>query len=124
MNMKMKSLSLAVLGLAFAGSASAACVQGNLSAWSFTQAVGGTVTVFDGGLNTPPSECRINTVLTSPVGAAGAFVRDDTPANESRYRAQFLLNVDSLAGINAGQNVKLFSASTSTLSQSFPDVII
>lgn len=127
MSMKMKSLSLAVLGLAgfaFAGSASAACVAGNLSAWSATQQVGGTVTVTAGGLNTPASECRINTAITANVGAASAFVRDDTPANENRYRAQFLINVDSLTGINGTQVVKLFSATTTTLSQAIPDVAV
>lgn len=127
MNIKMKTLSLAVLGLtgfAIAGSASAACVAGNLSAWSATQATGGTVTVVSGGLNTPPSECRINTALTTPVGGASAFVRDDTPANESRYRAQFLVNVDALSGINSTQVVKLLSVTTSAPSQSVPEVVV
>lgn len=126
MNTKMKSLSLAVLGLtafAFAGSASAACVAGNLSAWSATQAIGGTVTVVAGGLNTPPSECHLNTVLTANSGSAGAYVRDDTPANEARYRAQFLVNLDALAGINSAQSVKVFSATTVTPSQSIPESI-
>ena len=126
MNIKMKSLSLAVLGLtafAFAGSASAACVQGNLSAWSATQALGGTVTVVAGGLNTPPSECRINTALTANSGGSAAAVRDDTPANEGRYRAQFLINVDALAGINGLQGVKLFTLTTAAPSQSIPDVL-
>ena len=125
MNMKMKTLSLAVLGLAglaFAGSASAACVAGNLSAWSATQAVGGTVTVVAGGLNTPPSECRMNTALTANLGSAAAAVRDDTPANEGRYRAQFLVNVDALVGLNGLQGVRLFSFSTLAPSQGIPDL--
>lgn len=127
MNMKMKTLSLAVLGLAglaFAGSASAACVAGNLSAWSATQAVGGTVTVASGGLEAPtPSECRLDTAITANSGSAGAYVRDDTPANEARYRAQFLMDVGNLTGLNSAQPVKLFVASTLTPSQSVPDVV-
>ncbi|MEO6104726.1 MAG: hypothetical protein ABIP44_13950 [Pseudoxanthomonas sp.] len=126
MNMKMKSLSLAVLGLAglaFAGSASAACVAGNLSAWSATQQAAGTVTVVAGGLNTPPSECKINTTLTGNSGSAGAYVRDDTPANEARYRAQFLINIDTLSGINGTQSVKVFGASTATPSQSIAELV-
>ena len=128
MNIKMKTLSLAVLGLtafAFAGSASAACVAGNLSAWSATQQVGGTVTVATGGLETvgTPSECRIDTAITANSGSAGAYVRDDTPANEARYRAQYLMNVDALTGLNSAQPVKLFVSSTLTPSQSVPDVV-
>ena len=127
MNIKMKTLSLAVLGLtglAFAGMASAACGPANLSAWSATQAVGGTVTVATGGLEaTTPSECRLDTSITANSGSAGAYVRDDTPANESRYRAQYLMNVDALTGLNSAQPVKLFVASTLTPSQTVPDVV-
>ena len=71
MNIKMKTLSLAVLGLAgfaIAGSASAACVAGNLSAWSSTSAIGGTLTVATGGLESAPqtpSECRLDVAVTA-----------------------------------------------------------
>lgn len=122
--MKMKTLSLAVLGLAFAGAANAACVPANLTAWSATQAVNGTVTVATGGLESPTaSECRLDATLTANLGSAGAYVRDDTPANEGRYRAQFLIKLTGLAGITSSQPVKIFAASTATPANSVPEVV-
>ena len=116
MNIKMKTLSLAVLGLAsfaVAGSASAACVAGNLSAWSSTSALGGALTVATGGLEGSPSECRLDASVTAGPGAS-AFVRDNTPANEARYRAQYLLNIDALGAITSIQTVNVFTATTET----------
>lgn len=131
MSIKMKSLSLAVLslaGFAFAGSAMAACGgtvgapgTGNLAAWSQSLVNAGTLNVATGGLIT--SECRLDAVLTGGGGSSAAYVRDDTPANESRYRAQFLLNVSALTGINTSSAVRVFSATTLAPSAGVPDVV-
>ena len=117
MNMKMKTLSLAVLGLAglaFAGSASADCVAGNLSAWSSTSALLGTITVATGGLETSPqSECRLDTSLSNNPGST-AFVRDNTPAAEARYRAQFLIDTTPTGALTGLESVKIYGAATDT----------
>lgn len=128
MNTKMKTLSLAVLGLtafAFAGSASAACVAGNLSAWSSTSAIGGTLTVATGGLESAPqtpSECRLDVAVTASF-STGVFVRDNTPAAEARYRAQFLIDNTSAGPMQLTENFKAFGATTDTPSASIADVV-
>lgn len=128
MNIKMKTLSLAVLGLAgfaIAGSASAACVAGNLSAWSSTSAIGGSLTVIAPGLELAPqtpSECRLDVAVTASF-STGVFVRDNTPAAEARYRAQFLID-NTLAGSMAlTDNFKTFGASTDTPANSISDLV-
>ena len=126
MNMKMKTLSIAVLGLAgiaFAGSASAACVPGNLSAWSSTSAIGGTLTVATGGLEpSSPSECRLDAAVTGSLGL-NVSVRDDTPAAEVRYRAQFLVDPSLLTSQNLAQGFKVFGATTLTAANGVSDLV-
>lgn len=121
MNTKMKVLSLALVGLCgYAGSAMAACpaVPG---AWHAASQTGGTVTYATGGLDT--SECRMDSTITANLGSASAFVNDDSPANEPHYRAQFLINADSLVSQNSTQPVRIFAANTSTPVNGVPDVI-
>lgn len=117
MNTKMKTLSLALMaisGLALAGTAAAACPDGpsvaDGGAWSSASSLGGSLAIdtpgFDG------TECRLDASLTQNVGAAAAFVRDDTPSDEGRYRAQFLVDADALTGQNLMQTAKIFGATT------------
>ena len=128
MNIKMKTLSLAVLGLAgfaIAGSASAACVAGNLSAWSSTSAIGGTLTVATGGLESAPqtpSECRLDAAITASF-SSGVFVRDNTPAAEARYRAQFLIDLTGTNPQTISQGMKVFGATTDTPANSLADLV-
>ena len=127
MNMKMKTLSLAVLGIvgfAAAGIASAACVPGNLSAWSSNSAVGGTLTVATGGLETTgtPSECRLDATVTAGF-SAGVFVRDDTPANEARYRAQFLLDSTGATSQTISHGYKVFGASATVAANGLTELV-
>jgi len=113
-NVTMKALSVAVLGLAglaFAGSSMAACPAGAIpsegGAWSAKQESAGTFTVGTGGAN--GTECTGKSRVTTTASAlAVAVVRDDTPTNEARYRAQFMINADTLTAFGGLQGVQLF----------------
>lgn len=113
MNTKMKVLSLALVGLCgFAGSAMAACPGGPAvadgGAWtSKAQLSGGTVAIATPGLDS--SECKLNAALGGSF-ASLATVLDDTPANEPRYRFQFLVNADATGNFGATDAVSIFSA--------------
>ena len=113
MNTKMKKLSLAVLGLtgfAFAGAAMAQCPASLTPPWSAVQSAGGAVSSAAPGYSS--TACKLNASITGNLGSASAFVRDDTPAAEQRYRAQFLINVDTLTGQTSSQSVRVFAALT------------
>ena len=104
MNTKMKLLSLAVVGLfGFAGSAMAACPAGpdtaSGGAWSAKSVGGGTsaLSIVTPGYDS--SECKLQVSLGNN-GIAHAQVRDDTPANETHYRAQFIFDAGALSGAN------------------------
>src|SRR5690606_12656095 len=45
------------------------------------------------------------------------------PADEPSYRAQFILNVDSLTGVNSVQGVKVFGATTDAPANSISDLV-
>lgn len=113
MNAKMKVLSLALVGLCgFAGSALAACPGGPAvadgGAWtSKAQLSGGTVAIATPGLDS--SECKLNAQLGNSF-ASLATVLDDTPANEPRYRFQFLVNADATGNFGLTDAVSAFSA--------------
>lgn len=122
-NAKMKSLSLAVAGLvgfAFAGSALAQC-PALPGAWSGQSTLGGSLATTTPGFAS--TNCKLDAQLTQGLGLASAFVRDDTPAGEERYRAQFLINVDALSGLNLLQAVRVFAATTEAPAQGVPDVL-
>lgn len=127
MNAKMKLLSLAMVGLCgYAGSA-LACPAGpdiaNGGAWTAKSVIGGIANVVPGGLDTPASLCRLDSAITANLGSAGGFVRDDTPNNEQRYRAQFKINADALTSQNSTQPVRIFAATTATPANSVPEVV-
>jgi hypothetical protein len=113
MNNKMKKLSLAVVGFvgfAAAGAAMAQCPSSLTPPWSAVVATGGSVSSAAPGYAS--TACKLNAAITGNLGSASAFVRDDTPAAEGRYRAQFLINVDNLTGQNTAQLVRVFAATT------------
>lgn len=126
MNTKMKVLSLALVGaFGYVGAASAACPAGpdqaHGGAWTAVSAVGGSATVVPGGLD--GSECRLDSAITANVGSASGFVRDDSPASETRYRAQFKINADALINQNSAQPVRIFAATTDAPANGVPDVV-
>lgn len=114
-NVTMKALSVAVLGLAgfaFAGSSMAACppdatVAGG-GAWSAKSEADGTFTVSNVGGGAVSTECFGASALASTAGSlASATVRDDTPTNEARYRAQVYINADALTGFTGLQSSQI-----------------
>lgn len=112
MNSKMKTLSLAVLGLVgfgAAGVAMAACPTTLSPPWSLVSTLQGTATSQTGGYDS--TECRLRTALNQN-GSTGskAFVLDQTPANETRYRAQFVVDASGIGLTNANRNVVVFQA--------------
>lgn len=116
MNTKMKVLSLALVGaFGYVGVASAACptdpAQAGGGAWSSKSVLGGNIAIATPGYES--SECRMDASITS-AAFGSAFVRDESPNGEVRYRARFLVNVDNLAGLNSVQSVRLFSANANT----------
>lgn len=113
MNTKMKALSLALFGLAgyaFAGSAFAQCPTSLSPPWAAVSQLNGTVASVSGGLD--GSACKMEAKLSNdPTGQA--TVRDDTPANETRYRFQFLVDVSQVASTFGDfDSVILFNANS------------
>jgi hypothetical protein len=109
MNTKMKVLSLALLGLVgYAGSAAAGCPARPVPPWSSApQLSGGVVAIAAPGLDA--SACHMDASLGASF-ASLATVIDSTPANEPRYRFQFLVNADGTATFGNTDAVQIFSA--------------
>ncbi|MBK6375592.1 MAG: hypothetical protein WAR01_02535 [Dokdonella sp.] len=111
MKSKMKTLSLAVLGFVGFGAAGAAMAQcpASLSPpWSLVSTLQGTATSVTGGYDS--TACRLRVALNQN-GSTGskAFVLDQTPANETRYRAQFIIDASGIGLTQANRNVIAFS---------------
>lgn len=116
-NVMMKTLSLAVLGLvgvSFAGASMAQCPTDPAAPagpWSSKSVLGGAIAITSPGLGS--TTCGMDASITS-TAFGSAFVRDNTPTAEPRYRAAFLVNVDALTGLNSIQSVRLLSVNTDT----------
>jgi len=129
MNAKMKVLSLALVGVfGYAGAAMADCPAGPTTAdggaWSAKSTLGGTLAVTGangGGLD--GSECRLDTQITTNGPGVNAFVRDDSPNNEPRYRAQFYVDADALGSLTTIQSVKVLGATTTAGAENLTDVV-
>ena len=111
MNAKMKVLSLALIAsFGYVGAAAAGtCPASPTPPWTAVNALGGTAVIVDGGY--AGTACHLASTLT---GDASAFatVQDDTPAGESRYRAQFIINADALGSLGAVDAAFVFSATS------------
>ena len=111
MNTKMKTLSMAVLGLvgfAATGVAMAQCPTTLAPPWTLTLQLQGTVTSQTPGYDT--TACRLRTALNqSSSPAAKAAVLDQTPANETRYRAQFIIDASQIPLTNANRAAIAFN---------------
>lgn len=111
MNKNMKKLSMAVVGLvgfAAAGSAMAQCPATLNPPWSVVTALsGGTAVSAAGGLDA--SACKLNTAISAGL-ASIATVTDNTPANETRYRFQFLVNGSALGNFGVTDSVQIFNS--------------
>ncbi len=110
MNNKMKTLSLAVLGLVGFGATGIAMAQcpATLSPpWSLVSTLQGTATSVTGGYDS--TSCRLQTALNQN-GSTGskAFVLDQTPASETRYRVQFIVDASGIGLTQANRNVVAF----------------
>ncbi|TAH46256.1 MAG: hypothetical protein EYC71_04130 [Gammaproteobacteria bacterium] len=111
MNTKMKTLSMAVLGLVgftAAGAAMAQCPASLSPPWSLVSTLQGTATSQTGGYDS--TACRLRVALnqnSSP--AAKAFVLDQTPANEQRYRVQFIVDASGIGLTQANRAATAFS---------------
>lgn len=122
MNTKMKMLSLALIGaFGYAGVAAADCPTDPVPPWSGKTVLAGAVEIASPGYD--GTECRMDARITANTGAAAALVRDDSPSNESSYRAQFLVSLDELSGLNLIQGVRLFAATTEAPAFDVPDLI-
>jgi len=114
MNTKMKVLSLALIGaFGYAGAAAAACPAGPTTAeggaWSSKSVLGGAIAITTPGFES--TECKMDASITS-TAFGSAYVRDETPAAETRYRARFVVDTTNLTGLNSLQSVRVLSANT------------
>lgn len=117
-NVMMKSLSLAVLGLAgmgFAGGAMAQCPGSAgqpVGAWSGVATFsGGAQSIVTPGLKS--SACALATSFNAGAGGtAASVVRDDTPNNETRYRFRLIADFNALTGFSGVQGVQIFTANS------------
>lgn len=117
----------AILGLGalaafgFASSAFAQCPTGPVPPWTLQNSTGGTVAISTGGFD--GTSCKLDTAIVANLGSSSAMVIDETPEDEARYRAQFLINADALTGQNIAQPVRVFAAITNAPSSGVPDVV-
>jgi hypothetical protein len=132
---QMKALALATLGLGglvMAGSAFAATcpsiASGNIpvgtggaggGAWSGqSQGGGGTLSIVSPGLNS--TGCALNIAISStPVANFKGQVLDNSPQNESRYRARFYFDLSALSLTLANRQATVFDAFANTAPGTF-----
>lgn len=102
----------ALAAFGFASSAFAQCPSSPVPPWSSqTVLSGGSLAITTGGYD--GTSCKMTTQIGAGAGTtATAVVRDNTPANEPRYRFQFLLQADALTAQGATQAAQIFTANS------------
>lgn len=110
----------ALAAFGFASSAFAQCPTDPVPPWSSAPALQGSLSIQAGGLG--GTSCHLDSTINSGAsGAAFAFVQDDTPTAEPRYRAQFLMNADGVASQQLLEVVRVFAVgSTAHLGRNQP----
>jgi hypothetical protein len=101
----------ALAAFGFASSAFAQCPDSPTPPWSGAPTFQGALAIAEGGL--ADTSCHLNSTINNGAGgAAFATVQDDTPEAEPRYRAQFVINADSLTNQSLLAGVTVFTASS------------
>lgn len=113
----------AILGLGalaafgFASSAFAQCPTGPVPPWTAQTQTQGVVAIATGGFD--GTSCRMTSTLNAGASSfASAIVRDETPADEPSYRAQFLVDADLLTGMGSFEGATIFTAQSAAAHQS------
>ena len=119
----MKALALAVLGLAGAGSAMAACPTDAFAAWSSDSGgvnqgaqLGGSTVGISPGLNT--TSCAMNAAFTHVAPSSNgeqAIVFDNSPAFEQTFRFRFYVDPTNVASSLSTTNTVAIYAAKSQL---------
>ena len=126
MNMKMKVLALALLGLAgYAGSAAAGCPASLVPPWTANltgAGFGGTATSQPGGLDGSACSLVMNFDGTATVFTFVGVI-DGTPANEPTYRFRFYIDATAIGSLGSFDSVQVFAANSAAAFDGFQNII-
>ncbi|MBN8728146.1 MAG: hypothetical protein J0H15_10675 [Xanthomonadales bacterium] len=109
MNTKMKVLSLALVGaFGYVGAASAACPSSPVPPWTSVFENQGAAVIASPGYDS--TECRLDSSINAGASFLGAATVTYSQATiEPRFRAQFIVNADTLTGQAFADAVQIFA---------------
>ena len=112
----------ALAAFGFASSAFAQCPDSPTPPWSGVTQTQGAVAISEGGYD--GTSCKLDTSYNAGASSFGAAaVRDDTPANEARYRAQFLINASDVVNQQGFASTQIFSATSADLNANTRSIV-